>query len=242
MKVVVPMAGRGSRFSTEGYTTPKPLLDVAGKPMVVRALESISGMDVSEITFVLLKEHEHLFSVSKMLTSLLPFPTSFIQLDDVTEGQLCTVLAAKHKIDSKEDVLIIASDTYVTGTLANDIANNSGKYAGLISVIDVPGDRWSFARINDIGDVVEVAEKIRISNHASTGIYYFSNGQQLLHFADKIIKAQEKTRGEYYVIPVYQKMITAGLKVGISKATAMWDMGTPEAKRAYEDFLSSTIL
>jgi len=84
---------------------------------------------------------------------------------------------------------------------------------------------------------VEVAEKKRISDHASTGIYYFSDGKQLCELADAMIAADERTRGEFYVIPVYQKLINRGEKITLSFATEMWDMGTPEAKEKFETYL-----
>src|SRR5690606_27192673 len=110
---------------------------------------------------------------------------------------------------------------------------------GIISVADMPGDRWSFARTDENGRVVEVAEKVRISNQASTGLYYFASGRELLAVADEMIANGEKTRGEYYVMPVYQKYIARGRPVTVSPATAMWDMGTPEALATFLEALSS---
>jgi len=237
MKVIVPMAGRGSRFADKGFQTPKPLIEVNGQPMVLRALKSIEEMEVSEIIFVLLRDHEEHFQASELIRRHVCHPLSFIYLDEITEGQLCTVMAAKEKFEGKEDLLIIASDTYVESSLATDIRQNRSHCAGLISVMNMPGDRWSFVKTDAGGKAVEVAEKNRISDLASTGIYYFSNGKQFLRYASEIIDNHEKTRGEYYVIPVYQKMINDGLTIKVSHATSMWDMGTPEVKKAYENYL-----
>ncbi|MBC8111702.1 MAG: glycosyl transferase family 2, partial [Verrucomicrobia bacterium] len=143
--------------------------------------------------------------------------------------------AAKPFINQDTDVLVVSSDTIVESGLGNDIRNRILDCQGLISVADMPGDRWSFARTDEKGKVLEVTEKIRISNHASTGLYYFANGKQLVNIAEAMIAKQEKTRGEYYVIPVYQKMIENGGLVGISVASAMWDLGTPEALQLFLD-------
>ena len=239
MKVVVPMAGRGSRFANQGFQIPKPLIEVAGKPMVLRSLKSIEGLEISEVIFVVLSEHDLQFSASSIISRNIVFPHSFIFLEDVTEGQLCTVMAAREQIDGLEDVLVIASDTYVEGSLAKDIRQNRSECAGLISVMDMPGDRWSFVKTNASGNAMQVVEKVRISNLASTGIYYFSEGRQFVEYAETMIINKEKTKGEYFVIPVYQKMIDDGLTVKVTQADSMWDMGTPEAKSAFETHLQN---
>jgi len=236
MIVIVPMAGRGSRYATQGYETPKPLIQVAGKPMVLWALESLKGVTVSKYVIVALKEHEEHFGIQKLITRHISGKVEFVWLDLVTEGQLCTVLAAKDFLDVNENVLIASSDTLVQGNLGKDIANSN--WDGVISVANLPGDQWSFARTDSAGKVVEVAEKKRISDHASTGLYYFRKVSTLIEHGERMINNQEKTRGEYYVIPVYQKMIESGYSIGISHASAMWDMGTPEAKANFEKYLA----
>ena len=158
-----------------------------------------------------------------------------LTIPDVTEGQLCTVLTAKEEIYREEEILIIASDSYIISDIGNHIKNNPANSQGLISVINLPGDRYSFARTDDNNNVIEVAEKTRISDHASTGIYYFSNGKNFVDIGESMISNKEKTKGEYYVIPVYQKMIDRGDIVRISRAKEMWDLGTPAAKKIFEN-------
>ncbi len=236
------MAGRGSRFADRGYQTPKPFIEVAGQAMVLWAIKSLEQFNPSEIIFVSLKEHEERHAVTQLLGDALGKKAKFVFLDDVTQGQLCTVLAAEQYINTEEDVLIAASDTYIKSDMAAHVANKSAECRGLISVANLPGDRWSFARTDETGRVVEVAEKVRISDHASTGLYYFSSGKELVSLGNEMIANQETTRGEYYVIPVYQKIIAQGGFVGISPADEMWDMGTPEAKAEFEAYLQNNHL
>ncbi|MBN1894315.1 glycosyltransferase family 2 protein [bacterium] len=237
MKIVVPMAGGGTRFSTRGVSIPKPLIPVAGRPMIDWALQSLKDIAYSQIIFVALREHEKKYGVNDVLQEIIGGPFQLILLDGVTEGQLCTVLSARQYLDTDEDVLIASSDTYIQSCLHRDISQRAPGCRGLISVADMPGDRWSFARTDEDGWVLEVAEKKRISNHASTGLYYFSNGHEMITTADEMIQNQEKTRGEYYVIPVYQKFIRKGWRVRISTADEMWDMGTPEALDHFQAYL-----
>lgn len=235
MVVVVPMAGRGTRFSEAGYDVPKPLIAVAGKPMVLWALKSIEAMSFDRLVIVALREHDERYDLRSLLGKYKNIVSDFVFLDDVTEGQLCTVLAAQHYFDNGNDVLITASDTYIQSLMAKDINDKKEKCSGLISVTSLPGEQWSFARTDQAGRVVEVAEKRRISENCSTGMYYFSNADDLVSYGSEIIKQKERTRNEYYVIPVYQKMINAGKIIYTSQAEKMWDMGTPQAKEIFEN-------
>jgi dTDP-glucose pyrophosphorylase len=233
MIVIMPMAGRGSRFEGSGYQRPKPLIEVEGKPMFSWAMNSLQGVDYTKLVIVSLQEHEDNFGVKELVKEYTGAETELVLLPGVTEGQLVTVMAAREFINHDEDVLIIASDSIVLSQIGNDIRNKLANCMGLISVADMPGDRWSFAKTDETGKVVEVTEKVRISNHASTGLYYFANGRSFVELSDNMIKNQEKTRGEYYVIPVYQKYINEGKFVGISEASEMWDLGTPDALKMF---------
>jgi dTDP-glucose pyrophosphorylase len=131
-------------------------------------------------------------------------------------------------------LLVASADTLVISQLSTDIHSRPAECHGIISVADLPGERWSFARTDESGRVVEVAEKKRISDHASTGLYSFANGRQFVEIGDEIVRNDEKTRGEYYVIPVYQKYIQRGWRVEISRASQVWDMGNPQAILEFE--------
>jgi len=239
MKVVVPMAGRGSRFATVGIRTPKPLIDVQGEPMLSWALKSLDGMTASQLIFIILRENDDQYNLAHVLKARYA-NAEVITLETVTDGQLATVLTARDLIDIDEDVLVANCDTYIISDLARIIAERPSECAGIISVANMPGDRWSFARADESGRVVEVAEKIRISNHASTGFYYFANGHQLVTVGSNMIECGEKTRGEYYVIPVYQKYIERGWLVQIATSQEMWDMGTPESLALFEAHLTGS--
>ncbi len=229
MIAIMPMAGRGSRFANSGYAAPKPLISVDGIPMFARVLESIKQYPISKLIIVSLQEHEDAYAV-RNLVSATPFPNAeIILLDGVTDGQLCTVMAAREQINTPEDILVVSSDTIIVSSLPADIKTKKLKTKGIISVANMPGDRWSFAEVDQQEAVVRVSEKIRISDHASTGMYYFSHGNEFCTYATELLKNQERTGGEYYIIPVYQKYINDGHHISLSHATEMWDLGTPES-------------
>tara|TARA_B100000686_G_scaffold285239_1_gene309297 strand:- start:4623 stop:5354 length:732 start_codon:yes stop_codon:yes gene_type:complete len=239
MKIIIPMAGRGSRFTSTGINLPKPLIDISGKLMIEWALKNISGLNYSELIFIILKEHDVNFELSKKLLSFNIPKVKILIINDVTQGQLQTVLSAKESIQTEEDILISPTDTYVISNINHTIENRDSNCAGIISVINKEGNQWSFAKIDKFNTVTDVAEKQRISSLASTGIYYFSNGCQFVKEAERIITLNEKTQGEFYIIPVYQKLINNGHIINIDKAKAMWDLGTPESINLFERYLSS---
>lgn len=238
MILVVPMAGRGSRFAGQS-PLPKPLIPVAGRPMIEWALQGTADLQPRLTVFVALQEHEDQYQIVEHLRAHTPGPCEVVLIPDVTQGQLQTVLAARHLLRDDEDVLVGGCDTYVGAGLAAALAGRSPDLQGLISVANLPGDRWSFARTDASGRVVEVAEKVRISDHACTGLYWFARADQFVALADAMIARNERTRGEFYVMPLYQHYIDRGWQVGIAPADEVWDMGTPEAAAAFESALAA---
>lgn len=230
MIVVIPMAGRGSRFKGEQIVKPKPLHEVAGRPLVDWALDAIRALPVETVVFVALREHDEAFGVEQIVRGLPgEWRSEVVLLDDVTEGQLCTVLAAREFIREGVPLLVGNCDTFVEPALPTTLVDHGLGQRGTIIVADMPGDRWSFALTDENGALVKVAEKVRISDEASTGHYYFADGGEFLHYADAIVADQERAGGEYYVIPVYNRYVDDGKLIRTLPIQRMWDLGTPDA-------------
>ena len=236
MLLIIPMAGRGSRYANVGYTTPKPLIEINGKPMLYHAFQSVKNVPYEKVIFIALKEHEQTYGVSKLIKEQIVTDFELILLDDVTEGQLCTVLTASHFFQPNQSILIAASDSYIESNIAEEVKRSTTD--GIISVINLPGEQWSFAKTDETDRVIEVAEKMRISDHASTGIYYFKDAKRFEKQAQQLIQQKETTKGEYYIMPLYNKLIAESAQIELSLAKAMWDMGTPEAKIKFETYLN----
>ncbi|MFL5731067.1 MAG: hypothetical protein ACJ75J_16385, partial [Cytophagaceae bacterium] len=107
MIVLIPMAGEGSRFVSEGYTTPKPLIEVDGKPMIVRAVEDLPAAD--KYFFICRDFHISNYGIDKNLRAYFK-NCEVIGLDHLTEGQACTCLLAKNLLDPEEELVIGACD------------------------------------------------------------------------------------------------------------------------------------
>ena len=236
MNIVMPMAGRGRRFAEMGIDVPKPLIDVRGRPMYAWATESLPLELASRLIFICLQEHlldrELADDIRSRYEQLRPL---IIPLDEVTEGQACTVLKAAAWIDNDEPLLIYNADTYCRTALSKRLLDLPPQVSGLIGVFHAPGDKWSFARADARGRVLEVTEKRRISDWASTGLYYFRRGRDFVEHARRMIADNERSGGEFYVAPVYNRLIAAGAEILIDPAEVVWVLGTPEDLRHFHD-------
>ena len=229
MNIVLPMAGRGSRFAQLGIALPKPLIDVRGRPMYAWAMDSLPLQHARRVIFICLNEHlrERALADDIRMRYAALDPV-IIGLDGVTEGQACTVLTARQYIDNDEPLIVYNADTFCKTNLDTTLPALPPSVAGLLSVFHAPGDKWSFARTDAGGRVVETAEKKRISDWATTGLYWFRRGRDFVRHADAMIAASERMNNEYYVAPVYNRLIAAGADVRIDPAEAVWVLGTPE--------------
>lgn len=235
MIIVVPMAGRGSRFVEAGFSVPKPLIDVRGRPMYAWAMDSLPLAAATRVIFICLREHLEgtglAADIERRYGSLHP---QIVPASGVTEGQACTVLLARAAIDGDQPLLIYNADTYARLRLEEAIPSLSRSVAGAIGAFHAPGDRWSFARVDGHGRVVETAEKRRISDWATTGLYYFTKGRDFVRHAEGMIAANERVNNEFYVAPVYNRMIADGAEIRLLPADEVWVLGTPEDLANFE--------
>src|SRR5690606_29006098 len=150
--VVIPMAGEGRRFREVGVEAPKPLIDVRGRPMYAWAVSSIPEAVADRLVFVCLAEHLDRYPLADDIHAryrhLRP---EIVPLDALTEGQACTVLAARDHLDPDEGLIIYNADTYCVTDLERRLADLDPDVDGIIGVFQAPGDHWSFARVDDTG-------------------------------------------------------------------------------------------
>ena len=226
MNVLIPMAGAGSRFAQAGYTFPKPLIEVNGKPMIQVVVENLN-VDAHFI-FLVQKQHYEKYNLKQLLNLIAP-NCDIIQVDGLTEGAACTTLLAKELIDNDEPLLMANSDQYVEWN------SNECLYAFTADAIDggivsfkATHPKWSFAKVGDDGFVTEVAEKNPISDNATVGIYFWKKGSDYVNYAEQMISKNIRTNNEFYVAPVFNEAIEDGKKIRLKQIDKMWGIGTPE--------------
>ena len=226
MKIVVPMAGAGSRFQAAGYTFPKPLIEVQGEPMIAKVVKNINLQ--GQYIFLVQKTHYEKYNLQGLLTLIAP-NCKIVQIDGLTEGAACTVLTAKEYINNNEPLIIANSDQYIKWNSFETISSFNHKDAdgGILSFTSVH-PKHSFAKVDSNGYVTEVAEKNPISNNATVGIYHWKQGADFVRYAEQMISKNIRTNNEFYICPVYNEAIRDGKKIKISSVDEMWGMGTPE--------------
>jgi len=228
MNVLIPMAGRGSRFASQGYTFPKPLIEVKGKPMIQVVVENLNVK--ANYTFIVQKEHYEKYSLNYLLPLIAP-DCNIVQVDGITEGAACTTLLAKEFIDNDEPLIMANSDQFVEWDSNETLYafQNDGIDGGIIT-FPATHPKWSYAKLGDDGYVSEVAEKKPISEHATVGIYYWKKGSDYVKYAEQMIDKDIRTNNEFYVCPVFNEAIQDGKKIRIKdiQKNGMWGIGTPE--------------
>ena len=231
MNVLIPMAGAGSRFQQAGYTFPKPLIDVRGKPMIQVVAENLNV----EATFVYVvqKEHREKYNLDTLLNLITP-NCKIVEVDGVTEGAACTTLLAKEHIDTDAPLLMANSDQFVEWD-SNEFMYKmvEQNLDGGIVTFKATHPKWSFAKTDEYGFVTEVAEKNPISDIATVGIYYWKHGSDYVRFAEQMIQKNIRVNNEFYVCPVFNEAIGDGKKIKTFDVPAMWGLGTPEDLKYY---------
>lgn len=163
----------------------------------------------------------------------------FVLIDKLTEGAACTVLHAHRLINNDTPLLIANSDQIVDMNIADYISDsNARNLDGSVLCFQDDDTKWSYAKIDDNGYIVEIKEKVVISEHATVGIYYFAKGRDFVENAIDMFVRNERVNNEFYVAPVYNYAIDKGAKFGIYSIdmNQMHGTGTPEDLDKYIEF------
>ena len=231
MNILIPMAGAGSRFAAAGYTFPKPLIDVKGKPMIQVVVDNLN-IDATFI-YVVQKEHREKYNLDTLLNLITP-NCKIVEVDGLTEGAACTTLLAKEWIDNDAPLLMANSDQFLEWD-SNEFMYKmiEQKVDGGILSFQSTHPKWSFAKVDEYGYVTEVQEKNPISDIATVGVYYWANGSDYVKYAEQMIDKNIRTNNEFYVCPVYNEAIADYKKIKTFNIDKMWGLGTPEDLKYY---------
>ena len=228
LNVLIPMAGGGTRFQAQGYTFPKPLIDVRGKPMIQVVVDNLN-IDAHFI-FIVQKEHYEKYNLNYLLPLIAP-NCDIVQVDGITEGAACTTLLAKQFIDNDQPLLMANSDQFIQWNSGETLyAFNNENIDGAIITFEATHPKWSYAKLGSDGFVSEVAEKKPISKNATVGVYYWKKGSDYVKYAEQMIKKNIRVNNEFYVCPVFNEAIQDNKKFRIFEIekNGMWGIGTPE--------------
>ncbi len=225
MTILITAAGRSRRFTDAGVSRPKWALELGGRSMLARAVDSVITFvdDGHELRIVVTADQ--LDELGSCAHELPPF--SLVVVDrQIPPGQAVDALTAMRDVDLDAPLIIFNSDTLIhTTNLASRVASAAGDDAWLV-LAQKPGTQWSFAELSK-NQVLRCAEKERISPYATAGLYGFATGSQYM-------KAVERSKlypgGEMYVAPLYNELIAAGdiVRPIIVDSDDMESVGTPD--------------
>lgn len=229
--IVITMAGRGSRFFDAGYTVPKYEIMAHGRSLFEWSMLSLKNFisDESRVIFVCLAENHSSDYVRRHAQRLGIKNVEIVELDEITDGQATTAFVSQHRWDPKGSLLIYNIDTFVKpGALQP--AHIRPESDGWIPCFQADGNHWSFVKISEEEWAERVAEKSRISDYASIGLYWFLRSNDFLtaydaYFAD----SKNLVKGERYIAPLYSYLIDNGKKISIAdlSISSVHVLGTP---------------
>lgn len=230
MKVIIPMAGLGSRFSEQGFSLPKPFINIYGQPMIRRVVDSI-GLHQHEHIFIAREEHLKVFDLKEIFPDL---KFNVVPIRETTEGAAISVSLTRPFFKYDEEILIVNSDQLVHYDPTEVDKVIKSNVDGCIWCFIGNGPKWSYVKLNDAGFVTEVAEKKQISTIATGGMYYWKSFYNFLDCTNQMVAKNDRVNNEFYVAPVYNYMQPFQRTV-VKMLSGIDQLGTPEDLREYEN-------
>lgn len=217
MKIIIPAAGKGSRFAEAGYKEPKPMIDVLGKPMLIRVADNVVP-EPDEDELILITRQEHDINLNAYEGN-----GRVLALHNDTEGAVATLLVAEQFVKEDQPIVIANCDQLVDFDADLFVDTDlDGR------VVVFPSNKPHHSYVKTEGDVItEIAEKVVISNMAVTGVYYFKSSKAFFDACRKVIEHDTRTNGEYYVSSAIAELIKSGKHIGVYEAPSTM-LGTPE--------------
>jgi len=219
MKVIIPLAGKGTRLRPHTYLTPKPMMKVAGKPVMSYVLDELKKLgNVEQIVYITghLKEKIEEFARAEM-----DVPSVFIE-QKVQDGTAGAIALARDYVD--QPVLIIFVDTIFDADLSKVKSVDAD---GIIWVKEVEDyQRFGVVVTDKDGNMTKIIEKPKtpISKRANIGLYYIRNWKLLFEGIEWVLE-QPKNQGEYFLTDAFQYMIDKGAKIRVIDVEGWYDAG-----------------
>ena len=239
LHIVMPMAGEGSRFLKEGWTTPKPLIELNGQPLFKHAISSVTDKDIQmKYSFIVRQEHIDKYQIDKGIRSFLPEANLF-SVVKTTRGAVETCLIAENAIADDDAVIVMDCDLEFRSKkfmeIIKQILNKPIEEATGGALVSCESDepRYSYAALGEDGFVARTAEKEVISNHALCGAYFFASGRRFKQIAHLLLAEPAFTKPEYYVSLLFNYLLKDGEKVWLAPMEEYYSYGTPEELKRY---------
>jgi len=232
LNILILCAGIGQRFKTAGYKEHKPMIDVAGVPMIERVINNLTPA---------YREHRFIFVTlsamtdERLLTILRRYRATIIELPYLTGGATESAMKADNMINTDEPLLLSSCDQLVDIPV-DEFIDACWKHDGGILTHPQKGNHFSYSAVED-GFITEVAERKAISTHGNIGPFFFKRGSDFVWAAKEMMAEDFRVNGEFYNAPTFNWLIKDGRKMVIHEITKEQThmLGTPEELEAYLD-------
>jgi dTDP-glucose pyrophosphorylase len=229
--IVITMAGRGSRFYEAGYTVPKYEIMAHGYNLFHWSMLSLKNFLTtdSRLIFVCLEENHSDDFVRAQCRSMGLKDVHIFELAQVTDGQATSAYVSRELWLPDSPLLIYNIDTYVNPSALHPSQIRSGS-DGWVPCFRVPGDHWSFVKVDENEWATDITEKNRISDYASIGLYWFARASEfVMAYEEFFSNPVNLVRGERYVAPLYKYLVCNKKKISISDlpVSDVHVLGTP---------------
>lgn len=240
---LIPMAGAGQRFADVGYTVPKPLIDVGGLPMAVRAAQSLPAAD--HWIFICRQEHINVYGLDRVLCEYFP-GAEVITVDSLTEGQASTCLLAKSSLHDDDRLTIGACDNAMTWD--RDVFFETVEMTDALiwtfrdsPVVEENPEMYGWVMVDKEQRVTGVSCKTPISknprkDHAIIGAFSFSRAAIFIHSVESMIAADRRLNGEFYMDIALDECVRLGYSVRPWQVDQYVCWGTPKDYEANKNW------
>ena len=224
MKIIVPMAGRGSRLRPHTLTVPKPLIPIAGKPIVHRLVEDIAGVinqEIEEIAFIIHKDFGKQVEIELIAIAEKLGAKGTICYQNEALGTAHAILCAKESMQGP--IVVAYADTLFRADFSLDTSADSVIW---VKQVEDPS-AFGVVQLNDNNQIVDFVEKPKefVSDLAIIGIYYFKSGETLRAELQYLLDNNVVKGGEYQLTDALENMKVKGLKFVPGKVDEWMDCG-----------------
>jgi hypothetical protein len=245
LQLLIPAAGKGSRFADVGFQMPKPLIPIWDIPMLVWVLNNFPLASGDEISILCQSDHQ-IPEKLRPFTSRMSNLVRFVEIDYWTDGPAHSLELLLEGLDDHNPAICANSDQFIFSGLPEFVsAVRSGESAGQILTMQATGSAWSYVGRDNFGKVNRVVEKEEISSEATVGIYGWESIKTLKGAINWQRECGLKVNNEFYVAPSYHFLIENSLDIltySVGKhGVGVHGLGTPSDLMSFTNLGSAFI-
>jgi glucose-1-phosphate thymidylyltransferase len=222
MKAIIPMAGLGTRMRPHTFSRPKPLINVAGRPMLDYLVDALQGLDIDEYIFIVGYLGDQ---IEQYVRSTYTFKSTFVVQEELI-GQAHAIYLAREHLDGP--VMVLFADTLFEAD-TSVIQTTDADAIAFVKEVEDPR-RFGVVELDERGRITRFTEKPESMDNRNVviGLYYVRDSQAMLRAIEKQMARKQMTKGEFYLADAFQVMIDDGALFRTQPVDVWLDCGKPE--------------